>query len=224
MALTLVIGNKNYSSWSLRPWIAMKTVGIAFEERLISLSEPDFKQRVLAVSPAGKVPVLIDGDAHVWETVAILEHLAERFPAARLWPADAAARAHARSIAAEMHAGFMALRRECPMNMWRPPRPHRLSADATADAARIDAMWADCRQRFGSGGAFLFGIFSAADAMYAPIVSRFATYQIQVGAASAAYMEAVLSLPAYAEWKESGIREPWVLPEDEPDWPNVLKA
>jgi glutathione S-transferase len=224
MALTLVIGNKNYSSWSLRPWIAMRATGIAFEERLISLSEPDFKQRVLAVSPAGKVPVLIDGDAHVWESVAIFEHLAERFPAAQLWPADAAARAHARSIVAEMHAGFMALRSECPMNMWRPVREHKLSTEAATNAARIDAMWADCRQRFGAEGPFLFGGFSAADAMYAPVVSRFRTYDVRVGAASGAYMEAILGLPAYVEWRSAGLREPWVLPEDEPDWPTVLKA
>ncbi|MBX6426679.1 MAG: glutathione S-transferase family protein [Variibacter sp.] len=224
MALTLVIGNKNYSSWSLRAWIALKASGIAFEERLIPLSEPDFKQRVLGLSPSGKVPVLIDEDLHVWESIAILEYLAERFPEAQLWPAEGRARAHARSIAAEVHAGFAALRRECPMNMWRPVRARSLSADAAADVARIDAIWTDCRQRFGGGGPFLFGRFSAADAMYVPVVSRFATYDIRVGAASRAYMEAVMALPAYAEWQDAAIREPWVLPDDEPDWPTVLKA
>jgi glutathione S-transferase len=149
VALTLIIANKNYSSWSLRPWIAMKVAGIAFEERQISLSDPDFRQRVLEFSPAGKVPVLIDGDAHVWESTAILEHLAERFPEAGLWPREAKARAHARSVAAEMHAGFSALRAECSMNMWRPVKSRPLSAEAVADIARIDAMWADCRQRLG---------------------------------------------------------------------------
>jgi glutathione S-transferase len=202
----------------------MKTADIPFEERQISLSEPDFKERVLAVSPAGKVPVLIDGAAPVWGSLAILEHLAERFPTARLWPDDVAARAHARSIAAEMHSGFLALRSECPMNLWRPVRPHPLSTDATKDAARIDTMWADCRTRFGAGGPFLFGRFSAADAMYAPVVSRFETYGVSVSAASAAYMATVLAMPAFLEWKDAGIREPWVLPEDEPDWPTVLKA
>jgi glutathione S-transferase len=224
MALKLIIGNKNYSSWSLRPWIAMRAAGIAFEESLVPLSEPDFKERVLAHSPVGKVPVLVDGDAVVWESLAILEHLAERFPEARLWPDDLAARGHARAIAAEMHAGFSALRNECPMNMWRPTRKAALSAAAHDDAARIDAMWSECRTRFGGAGPFLFGRFSAADAMYAPVVSRFATYDIPAGPATRVYMEAVMALPAYVEWKEAGIREPWVLPQDEPDWPTVLKA
>jgi glutathione S-transferase len=224
VALTLVIGNKNYSSWSLRAWIVMRALGIAFEERLISLSEPDFKQRVLAVSPAGKVPVLIDGDAHIWESVAIFEHLAERFPDGGVWPGEPRARAHARSIVAEMHAGFTALRSECPMNLWRPVKQHQLSADARGNVARIDAMWSDCRERFGAGGPFLCGRFTAADAMYAPVVARLYTYDVPVGAASAEYMRAVLSHPAFVEWKEAGIREPWVLPEDEPDWPTVLKA
>jgi glutathione S-transferase len=224
LALALVIGNKNYSSWSLRPWLAMKAGGIAFEERLISLTDPDFKRRVLDVSPCGKVPVLIDGDVHVWESLAIFEYLAERFPQTQLWPADAAARAHARSIVAEMHAGFSALRGECPMNLWRPVKPASLSAAATGDVARIDAMWADCRKRFGRDGPFLFGRFTAADAMYAPVASRFETYAVHVGPESRAYMQAVLSLPAFLAWKEAGVRETWVLPEDEPDWPAVLKA
>jgi glutathione S-transferase len=224
MALTLVIGNKNYSSWSLRPWIAMKTAGIAFEERLISLGDANFKQTVHRISPAGKVPALSDDGVHVWESLAILEYLAEKFPAAGLWPTDAAARAHARAIASEMHAGFMGLRGDCPMNLWRPVKRRELSTDAQANAARIDALWADCRARFGHGGPFLFGAFCAADAMYAPVASRFETYAIEVSASSRAYMSAILALPAFVEWKAAALKEPWVLPEDEPDWPTVLKV
>lgn len=224
MALTLVIGNKNYSSWSLRPWIAMKAAGIPFEERLIPLFHQDYKQRLLELSPAGKVPILIDGEARVWESLAILEHLAERFPQSGLWPADPVARAHARAISAEMHAGFGPLRNECPMNMWRPIKACDLSPEAQANVRRIDAMWQECRQRFGAGGPFLFGSFCAADAMYAPVVSRLVTYAAPVGPVSRAYMEAVTGTAAFAEWKAAGVREPWLIAEDEPDWPTVLKA
>lgn len=222
MALRLVIGNKNYSSWSLRPWIALKAAGIAFEERVVPLGDPDFKRTLEAISPAGKVPVLIDGDIHVWESLAIIEYAAEKFPDAGLWPAGTKARAHARAIAAEMHAGFAPLRSECPMNMWRPIRPRELSAEASANVARIDAMWTACRERFGRGGAFLFGAtFGAADAMYAPIVSRLATYGVAVGASARGYMDAVMGLPAWQEWRRAALAEPWVLAEDEIDWPQV---
>jgi glutathione S-transferase len=224
MALTLLIGNKNYSSWSLRAWIAMRATGIQFDEILISLGADDFKDRVLKVSPTGRVPALIDGDQHIWESIAILEHLAEKFPRAGLWPSDAGARTHARAIAAEMHAGFLPLRSHCPMNMRRPPKKRDLPAEVQANVARIDAMWADCRASYGREGPFLFGRFCAADAMYAPVVSRFATYAVDVGAASRAYMAAVTALPAYAEWAAAGAAEPWVLPEDEVDWPTVLRA
>jgi glutathione S-transferase len=224
MVLRLVIGNKNYSSWSFRPWIAMKAAGIPFEETVISLDDPAFKPTLLRLSPAGKVPVLVDGDTHVWESLAILEHLAETFPSANLWPAASAARAHARAIAAEMHAGFVPLRRHCPMNFWRPVKRRELPEDVAANVRRIDAMWTDCRARFGAGGPFLFGSFSAADAMYAPVVSRFHTYGIPAGPVSRDYIEAVMALPAWSEWKEAAVREPWVLPEDEPDWPSVLRA
>src|SRR5215471_15689561 len=141
--MLLIIGNKNYSSWSFRPWIAMKAAGIAFEERVISLSDPDFKRAIAPVSQNGKVPALDDDGVHVWETLAILEYLADKFPGAGLWPADPGARAHARAIASEMHAGFLALRSECPMNFWRPVKRRDLSADARANAARIDAMWTE---------------------------------------------------------------------------------
>jgi glutathione S-transferase len=224
MALELIIGNKNYSSWSLRPWIAMRATGIPFKETLIPFSDPDFKARVLQASPAGKVPVLIDGDVQVWESLAILEYLAERFPDAQLWPAEPKARAQARTIAAEMHAGFTALRSLCPMNMWRPVIKRELTPDAEGNVRRIDAMWTECRARFGAGGPFLFGRFSAADAMYAPVVARFTTYAVEVGAESRAYMEAVRTLPAYGEWKAAGVKEPWPVAEDEVDWPTVLKA
>src|SRR3954464_12058564 len=182
MALTLIIGNKNYSSWSMRPWIAMKVAGIPFEEVVISLDAPDFKARVGAVSGTGKVPALSDGNVNVWESLAILEYLAEKFPAAGLWPEDVAARAHARSIANEMHGGFLPLRRLLPMNMWRPVIERELTPDAAANVKRLEAMWADCRARFAqkaeTGGAFLFGRFGAVDAMYAPVVARFHTYGV----------------------------------------------
>jgi glutathione S-transferase len=224
MALTLVIGNKNYSSWSFRPWIAMTAAGIAFTEELIPLYRDGSKERILAHSPAGKVPALIDGNVQIWESLAILEHLAERFPAAGLWPSDLNARAYARAVAAEMHAGFVPLRKHCPMNFWRPVIRRDLPDDVAANVKRIDTMWNDCRIRFGGGGPFLFGTFSAADAMYAPVVSRFHTYDVAVSPSSRAYMEAVMALPAWAQWKAAALAEEWVLAEDEPDWPTVLKV
>src|SRR5580704_13901237 len=223
MSLHLVIGNKNYSSWSFRPWLALKVAGIAFEETVISLEAKDFKARVTAITGAGKVPVLIDGDVHIWESLAILEYLAEKFPAAGLWPKDAAARAHARAIASEMHAGFLPLRRHLPMNVWRPVQLRPLDDGAKADAARIDAIWSDCRARYGAAGPFLFGAFSAADAMYAPVIWRFHTYAVEVSAAARAYMNAMMALPAWGEWRDAARREPWVLPHDEVDWPRVLR-
>jgi glutathione S-transferase len=221
MGLHLVIGNKNYSSWSMRPWIALAAAGIPFDETLVPLNAPDFKARVSTLSGTGKVPVLIDGDVHVWESLAILEYVAEKFPDARLWPADTKARAHARAVANEMHAGFVPLRRHLPMNMWRPPMARELPADVAANVARIREMWGDCRARFGAGGPFLFGAFTAADAMYAPVVARFSTYKVEVDAVSAAYMEAVMALPAWRQWNEAALKETWVLPEDEPGWPTV---
>jgi glutathione S-transferase len=224
VALKLIIGNKNYSSWSFRPWIAMKVAGIRFDEELVSLDAPDFKSRLTAVSGTGKVPTLIDGEVQVWESLAILEYLAERFPEARLWPSDAAARAHARAISSEMHAGFQALRKACPMNMWRPVIKRDFPADVMANVTRIDTMWSDCRERYGRGGAFLFGAFGAADAMYAPVVARFHTYAIEISAKTKTYMDAVMALPAWSEWTATAVKEPWVLAEDEVDWPKVLRA
>ncbi len=223
MKMHLVIANKNYSSWSFRPWLAMKAAGIAFEETLISLDAPDFKSRLAALSGAGKVPVLIDGDTRVWESLAILEYLAEKMPGAGLWPNDAAARAHARAIASEMHAGFLPLRRQLPMNVRRPVMPRALEADAAADVARIEAIWKECRARFGGGGPYLYGAFTSADAMYAPVVWRFHTYAVEASGAAGAYMRALMALPAWNEWREAARREPWVLPQDEVDWPDVKR-
>jgi glutathione S-transferase len=227
MALKLIIGNKNYSSWSMRPWIAMKVAGIPFDETVISLYVEGSEAKIRAHSPAGKVPILIDGEGdrevRVWESLAILEYLADKFPAAQLWPADPAARALARAISTEMHAGFVPLRQQCGMNMWRPPAKRALSDDAKANVARIDAMWTEARQRFGAGGPFLFGRFCAADAMYAPIVSRFQTYQVDVSAPAAAYMQAVIALPAWQEWRRAALRETWVIEKFEYDWPVVKR-
>lgn len=224
MPLRLLIGNKNYSSWSLRPWLAMKASGIAFEETLIPLGTADFRAKITALSGGegrGSVPVLIDGDVRVWETLAILEYLAEKFPEARLWPQAPGARAYARAISAEMHSGFGPLRRHLPMNVRRPVKPRALDDAVMADVARIDAIWSECRMRFGAGGAFLFGRFTAADAMYAPVVWRFHTYAVEVSAAARDYMRAVIALPASAEWREAARHESWVLEHDEVDWPNA---
>ncbi|ARQ01439.1 glutathione S-transferase family protein [Pseudorhodoplanes sinuspersici] len=215
MSLKLILGNKNYSSWSLRPWIAMRNAGIPFEEEVIPLYEPGSVERMATYSPTGKVPVLLDGDMVIWESLAILDHIAERFPKAQLWPDDQKARAHARAISAEMHAGFLPLRRHCPMNMRRESRKRELTGDVAADVRRIERIWTECRECFGDGGPFLFGAFGAADAMYAPIVSRFASYAIGVGAAAEAYMAAVMALPAWVEWRNAGIAEPWVMPGNE---------
>jgi glutathione S-transferase len=224
MAFHLTIGNKNYSSWSFRPWLAFRAAGIPFEETVIPIYVSGAKEQLLARSPGGKVPILQDGAVTVWESLAIMEYAAERFPEAGLWPADPAARAHARAIASEMHAGFVPLRSQCPMNMHRPVKKLELGAEAAANVARIDAMWSDCRARFGSGGPFLFGPFGAVDAMYAPVVSRFHTYDVGVSAASTAYMQAMMALPAWQEWYAAALKEDWLLEEDEVDWPTVLRV
>src|ERR1700752_3149967 len=202
MTLTLVIGNKNYSSWSMRPWLALRASNIPFEEVFIPLytDNPADKQRILSFSRAGKVPSLVDGDITVWDSLAIIEYLAERFPQAKLWPEDRAMRAHARSISAEMHSGFVPLRSECGMNLHRPVGAIALSADAKANVARVEEIWRDCRQAYGKGGPFLFGAFTGADAMYAPVVHRFRTYAIPVKPDAQHYVDAMLSLPAFQEW------------------------
>jgi len=222
--MKLVIGNKNYSSWSLRVWLAMAETGIAFEEVLIPLDQPDTKARIAEYSPSGRVPTLIDGDVAVWETLAILEYLAERFPDQQLWPADAKARAVARAVASEMHAGFMALRSAAPMNLWRPVEAFPLTPEVEADVKRITRLWRDARERFGAGGPFLFGRFSNADAMYAPIATRLRTYAIPVDEASAAYVETIHGLASFKRWRDAGLKEPWLIPADERDWPTVKRV
>jgi glutathione S-transferase len=212
MALKLVIGNKNYSSWSMRPWLALRANDIAFDEIFIPLytGEAD-KKRILGFTQSGKVPALIDGDVTVWDSLAIIEYAAERFPEARLWPEDRARRAHARSISAEMHSGFMALRNECGMNLHRPVRAIALSADARANVERIQQIWIECRERYGKLGPFLFGAFGGADAMFAPVVHRFRSYAIPVEAEVQAYMDTMTSLPAFQEWTRGGLAETLVI-------------
>lgn len=216
MALKLIIGNKNYSSWSLRPWIAMRHAGIPFEEELVPLYEPGSRDKVLKYSPTGTVPCLVDGDLTVWESLAILDYLADKFPDKNLWPSDLKARGLARAISSEMHAGFAPLRQHCPMNMRRDrSKPRELTQQVKANVERIDAIWAQARARYGAGGPFLFGAFSNADAMYAPVVSRFASYSIPVSAVSQSYMDAVMALPAWKEWEEAGRAEPMVMAGNE---------
>ena len=226
MTLKLIIGNKNYSSWSMRPWIAMKVANIPFEETVISLDAPDFKAVVGPLSGTGKVPALIDGDVRVWESLAILEYLAEKFPNAGLWPTDSAARALARAVSNEMHAGFLPLRRLMPMNMWRPVIKRDLTSEAAANVRRIELMWSECRARYGekAAGPFLFGAFGAADAMYAPVVARLHTYGVDVGATTKSYIDAVMALPAWRQWHAAALKETWVLAEDEVDWPTVRRV
>lgn len=218
MTLTLAIGNKNYSSWSMRPWIALKASGIAFDEVEIPLyTGPADKQRILDFTPSGKVPVLVDGDITVWDSLAIIEYVAERFPEAGLWPQDAASRAHARSVSAEMHSGFMALRNECGMNIHRPIRAKPLSDDARANIARVQEIWTDCRAKYGGQGPYLFGAFSGADAMFAPVIHRFRTYAIYVTPPVRGYMDTMLANAAFQEWTTAALAEMLVIERFEID-------
>ena len=220
--MQLWIGNKNYSSWSLRPWLLMQHTGIAFDEvrlRLSFTADSEFKRRIATVSPAGRVPVLVDGDLSVWDTLAIAEYLAEAFPDKQLWPADRKARANARSMCAEMHSGFGALRSRCPMNIEASlpevgARLMRDDAGLVADLARIDAMWAQALTT--SGGPFLFGAFSVPDAYFAPVCARIRTYALPVTPAAAAYVERVFALPALQRWVADALAEHDWLDEDEP--------
>ena len=213
--MKLIIANKLYSSWSLRPWMLMTALGIAFDEEVIPLYQPDTAERIAKHSPAGRVPVLIDGEATIWESLAIMEHLHERFPERGVWPKGTTARAHARSIANEMHAGFGALRQACPMNLGKRMKPKPQSADVMANVARICELWNEARLKFANGGGFLFGDFTAADAMYAPIVTRLDTYQIAVDAPARTYMDAVLGHPAFTAWRIAALAEPWSVPHYE---------
>lgn len=209
----LLIGNKNYSSWSLRPWLLMKQAGIDFDERVIPLYDDNSRQEILRHSPSGKLPCLIDGDLKVWDSLAICETIAERVPG--LWPADAAARAHARALSAEMHAGFTALRSRLPMNIRGNFSGMHIKIDAERDIARITAAWNDCRVRHAEEGPFLFGRFSVADAMFAPVCFRFHTYGVPLSGAVADYCATVLALPAMERWVADALLEPWSLPQFE---------
>ena len=216
--LTLIIGNKNYSSWSLRPWLALRHAGIPFDERLLLLCGENWKEAIAAVSPSGRVPVLLHGKHTVWETLAIIEYANELFPDAGLWPEDRDARAAARAVAHEMHAGFTALRNHMPMNLRRLDLKGRgRGPRVDDDIARICEIWRDCRSRYGAGGDFLFGAFCAADAMYAPVVTRFDSHGVDLDETCAAYSRAVLTLPAFVEWRDAALQEPWIVPEDELD-------
>ena len=207
-ALLLVIGNRNYSSWSLRPWLALAMTGAAFETLRIPLYQPDSQARIRQYSAAGKVPVLVDGGCTVRDSLAICEYLAERFPCAGLWPADPAARAQARSAACEMHSGFTALRRELPMNIRLDRIGHAWSPEAQADIDRVLDLWSGLRARHGGEGPFLFGRFSIADAMYAPVVLRLRSYRVAVPEEStASYMRSVLDLPPMQEWIAAAVSE-----------------
>lgn len=208
--VTLVIANKNYSSWSLRPWLVLKHAGVAFDEIVIPLDQPDTRAGILRYSPSGRLPCLIDGALTVWDSLAICETLAESRP--QLWPAAVAARARARSISAEMHSGFMALRQQMPMNC-RAKLPGRSrTPEVDADIARIAAIWEECRSGHHEGGDFLFGRFSIADAMYAPVVWRFLTYGVTLPATARAYCDHMASQSAMQEWLAAACAEPWALP------------
>lgn len=213
--LRLLIGNKNYSSWSLRPWLVLKHFEIAFQEELLLLSGEGWKERILERSPSGRVPVLIDGELVIPETIAIIEYLADTFPEKAIWPEDISDRALARSASAEMHAGFSELRSKAPMNL-RGVHPGRIAfSDVAEDVARLNRLWSELITR--SGGPFLFGAFSAVDAMYAPVATRLRTYSIPVTAIMDRYVAAIHELPAFVEWRQAGIAEPWIVEEDEID-------
>jgi glutathione S-transferase len=214
MRRQLVIGNKNYSSWSLRPWLALTQAGVAFEQIRIPLDQPDTRARILEHSPSGRVPCLIDGALRVWDSLAICETASERYAGGALWPSDADHRAHARAVTAEMHSGFAALRTHMPVDI-RARRPERGAAalarpDVAADIARIMALWGECLAR--SGGPMLFGAFTIADAFYAPVITRFMTYGVVLPSRLADYADAVLALPAMRAWTEAAQAETEVIP------------
>lgn len=205
----LIVGNRNYSSWSLRPWLFLRQSGLAFTTEVIPLDTADFKRQVAAVSPTLRVPVLLDGETTVWDSLAICLYAAERWPCLVTWPVDMAARAMAMSVTAEMHSGFAALRTHCPMNIRRTVADYAVPQLALADLARVLAMWSEARSRFAAGGDFLFGPFSLADAFYAPVVTRLLTYQVPLQGIARDYVDAVMALPAMREWCSAAVAEPW---------------
>lgn len=213
--MKLLIGNRNYSTWSLRPWLVLKHFDIPFEDEVLQLAGPGFRDVLAQRSPTGRVPVLLDGDLAIPETIAIIEYLADRFPEKSIWPADINARALARAAAAEMHGGFTALRTHAPMNL-RASHPGKVAADAVSrDLHRIETLWGGLLER--SGGPYLFGAFSAADAMFAPVATRIRTYALPVSDGASAYVEAIYSLPAFQAWLALALKEPWVVDDDEID-------
>jgi glutathione S-transferase len=214
--LTLIIGNKNYSSWSLRPWLLMRHHGIAFDEVRLPLDTPEFATGVERWSPSGRVPVLHRGDLVVWDSLAICEYVNETFLDGRGWPRDATARAVARSVSAEMHSGFQALRGKMPMNIRSRYPGKGMTPESRKDIDRIVVLWTECRERFGGGGSLLFGRFSVADAFFAPVVMRFHAYAVDVPRVAQEYCEAVQALAAVREWREAARRETEFVAEDEP--------
>ena len=212
---TLVIGNKNYSSWSLRGWLMARIAGIEFEELVVPLDLPETQPTIRKHSPSGRVPVLLHRGLAVWESLAIAEYLNDLKPEAGLWPASSAARAHARSISAEMHAGFADLRNSMPMNIRASYPGKGMTPAVRADIERVTGLWRDCRKRFAGAApkddGFLFGAISAADAMYAPVVTRFRTYGVQLDSDSDSYCTAVLAHPAMKEWADAAKNEPWLI-------------
>ena len=215
MSVTLVIGNKNYSSWSLRSWLLLRHFGVPFHEQRIPLSTPETAAQLLAISPAARVPVLLDGDLRVWDSLAIGEYVSEQYLGGRGWPQETSARAHARSLAAEMHAGFQALRNAWPMNI-RLQRKLEPAPEVADCIKRIDSMWSDCLAQH--GGPWLFGEFSIADAMYAPGGLRFHSYQPQLSAAAARYGQVMLAHPALQEWMDAARAEVEIIEEEEIDF------
>ena len=214
--LTIYLGNRNYASWSLRAWLALKATGAAFEEVVIPLFQPGSKETLLKYSPSGKVPALHHGETVVWDSLAICGYLGDIFPAASLWPADPAAKAMARSISAEMHSSFPALRGQFPMNIRSNFPGREITPEAQSDINRVMAIWRTCRNRFGEhNGDFLFGPFTIADAMYAPVVTRFRTYKFDLEREADAYCDAIMSLPAMQEWVSAARNEPMVIDQYE---------
>jgi glutathione S-transferase len=217
MSLTLFIGNKAYSSWSLRPWLLLRGLDIPFAEIVTPLYVEGSREKMLREGPTGKVPLLRDGDFAVWDSLAIVEYLAEKFPDRNVWPMAPQARARARSLCAEMHSGFQGLRQACPTNFRRARRaaPLPLEEAAQADLARIQAIFTETPAQY--GGPFLFGEYSAADAFFAPVASRLDTYALTLEAPARAYCDAILSHPAFAQWREGAKAESWVIEK----WENI---
>lgn len=213
--MKLLIGNRNYSTWSLRPWLLLRHFELPFEDEVLMLSGDGWRERLAARSPTGKVPVLIDGDLVIPETLAIIEYLADKFPEKPIWPADINDRALARAASSEMHAGFTALRANAPMNL-RASHPGKVDADLVRrDLHRIEQLWGDFLAR--SGGPFLFGTFTAVDAMFAPVATRLRTYALPISDTASSYVEAIYSLPAFQDWLALALREPWIVDDDEID-------